>query len=359
CCQTEVIILFGDPHTNANVQSALHSYIKSTKSLPQKVWILSSQWKHNVVAAKDALPVIKPFHGALQLRDHTGDISEFRHFLVSLDPLNPEGDIFLPRKPTIGLVITLLVGMCTWESLLFPLFQTSKQTHFCFLCELGVGFEFSQGERSAHPSFFRINPKESPQYVGLIQLLLHFQWNWVGLVAPESDNGEHFISIVMPMLKEKEICVAFTEILKPDDFVHTWNTFHVFLKKCCQTEVIILFGDPHTNANVQSALHFYVISTKSPPQKVWILSSQWKHNVVAAKDALPVIKPFHGALQLRDHTGDISEFRHFLVSLDPLNPEGDIFLPQWTNRGFDHLAGIAILTFLNPSPDAASLLHFG
>ncbi|XP_026578453.1 vomeronasal type-2 receptor 26-like, partial [Pseudonaja textilis] len=201
--------------------------------------------------------------------------------------------------------------------------------------QLGVGFEFSQGERSAHPSFFRINPKESPQYVGLVQLLLYFQWNWVGLVTPKSDSGEHFISSLMPMLREKEICVAFTEILKPDNFPDTWNTFHLFLKNCCQTEVIVLFGDPHTNANVQSALHFYVTSTKSVPQKVWILTSQWKHNVVAAKDALPVIKPFHGSLQLRDHTGDISEFRDFLLSLDPFNPEGDNFLPQWWEKVFD------------------------
>ncbi|XP_029140800.1 vomeronasal type-2 receptor 26-like [Protobothrops mucrosquamatus] len=39
--------------------------------------------------------------------------------------------------------------------------------------------------------------------------------------------------------------------------------------------------------------------------------------------------------QLRDHTGDILQFSHFLMSLDPLNPEGDIFLPQWWEKIFD------------------------
>ncbi|XP_026545437.1 vomeronasal type-2 receptor 26-like [Notechis scutatus] len=178
-------------------------------------------------------------------------------------------------------------------------------------------------------------PKSSRQMASIFSIYKVPQWNWVGLVTPKSDSGEHFISSLMPMLREKEICVAFTEILKPDNFLDTWNTFRLFLKNCCQTEVIILFGDPHTNANLQSALHFYVTSTKSMPQKVWILTSQWKHNVVAAKDALPVIKPFHGSLQLRDHTGDISEFRDFLLSLDPFNPEGDNFLPQWWEKVFD------------------------
>ncbi|KAM3855456.1 vomeronasal type-2 receptor 26-like [Vipera latastei] len=82
--------------------------------------------------------------------------------------------------------------------------------------QLGVGFEFTQGDRRVYPSFFRINPMEFPQYVGLVQLILHFQWNWVGLLAPENDSGEHFISSLVPMLKEKEICLAFTEMMKAD-----------------------------------------------------------------------------------------------------------------------------------------------
>ncbi|XP_070795158.1 vomeronasal type-2 receptor 26-like [Pituophis catenifer annectens] len=49
------------------------------------------------------------------------------------------------------------------------------------------------------------------QYVGIVQLLLHFHWNWVGLVAPEDDSGERFISSLTPMIQEKEICLAFTE----------------------------------------------------------------------------------------------------------------------------------------------------
>ncbi|XP_070591693.1 vomeronasal type-2 receptor 26-like [Erythrolamprus reginae] len=201
--------------------------------------------------------------------------------------------------------------------------------------QLGVGTEFTRGDQRVHPSFFRINPKEFPQYVGLVQLLLYFQWNWVGLVAPQNDNGERFISSLVPMLKEKEICLAFTEMLKLDHFHITMITFFLFLNNCCKADVIILFGDSHTNPHVQSALQFHAKSRKPTPQKLWILTSQWKHNVGAAKDALQVIKPFHGTLQIKGHTGDISEFSPFLMSLDPLNPEGDVFLPEWWENIFD------------------------
>ncbi|XP_070590793.1 vomeronasal type-2 receptor 26-like [Erythrolamprus reginae] len=87
--------------------------------------------------------------------------------------------------------------------------------------QLGVDFEFSQRERRVYPSFFRIYPEESPQYVGLVQLLLYFQWNWVGLLAPKDDRGERFISTVTPMLQEKEICLAFTLMLELDNIAIT------------------------------------------------------------------------------------------------------------------------------------------
>ncbi|XP_058019749.1 vomeronasal type-2 receptor 26-like [Ahaetulla prasina] len=66
-----------------------------------------------------------------------------------------------------------------------------------------------------------LNPKSSRQMASIFsifkvpQLLLHFQWNWVGLVASKDESGEYFVSSLMPMLKKKEICLAFTEMVLP------------------------------------------------------------------------------------------------------------------------------------------------
>ncbi|XP_060541500.1 vomeronasal type-2 receptor 26-like [Pantherophis guttatus] len=86
--------------------------------------------------------------------------------------------------------------------------------------QLSVGFESTCVDRRLYLSFFWINPKESIQYVALVQLLLYFQWNWVGLLAAGSDSGAHFISTLRPMLKEKEICLAFIETVKGDSVHH-------------------------------------------------------------------------------------------------------------------------------------------
>ncbi|XP_032070541.1 vomeronasal type-2 receptor 26-like [Thamnophis elegans] len=198
-----------------------------------------------------------------------------------------------------------------------------QKSHFL---QLGVGFEFTQGDRIVYPSFIWINPKEFPQYEGLIQLLLYFHWNWVGLLAPDSNIGEHFISSLMPMLKEKEICLAFTEMMKLD-FLHTsmLKLLHS-VDTWSKAEVIILFGDPNSITNVQIAMGVHEHLRKTSFWKVWVLTSHWKPSVQKNQNIMKVVKPFHGALHFRHHTGDVSEFSHFLLSLDPLKPQGDVFL---------------------------------
>ncbi|XP_061446523.1 vomeronasal type-2 receptor 26-like [Rhineura floridana] len=60
-------------------------------------------------------------------------------------------------------------------------------------------------------SFYRMVPNESLQYQGIIKLLLHFSWKWVGLIAMDDEGGERFFQTIQPMLSENGICSAFTQ----------------------------------------------------------------------------------------------------------------------------------------------------
>ncbi|XP_077171490.1 vomeronasal type-2 receptor 26-like [Paroedura picta] len=62
---------------------------------------------------------------------------------------------------------------------------------------------FAQEERNGKqfPSFYRMVPNEGRQTTGLIRLLLHFQWTWVGLYAVDDDGGEHFLKEMLSFRK--------------------------------------------------------------------------------------------------------------------------------------------------------------
>ncbi|XP_029140440.1 vomeronasal type-2 receptor 26-like [Protobothrops mucrosquamatus] len=198
--------------------------------------------------------------------------------------------------------------------------------------QLSVGSEFPHGDGMDYPSFFWINPKKFPQFVGLVQLLLYFQWNWVGLVASKDDTGEHFISTLIPTLEEKEICLAFPEIFNSDIPAINVLGMDLVFKILLEVEVIILFGDSSTISLVVFTL---LRSGRSVSfQKVWIIPSHWDLSVVGSHDVLQFRKYFHGALHFRNHNRDVPEFSLFLLSLDPLNSKGDDFLPLWWEKIF-------------------------
>ncbi|XP_060089036.1 vomeronasal type-2 receptor 26-like [Heteronotia binoei] len=72
----------------------------------------------------------------------------------------------------------------------------------------------------------QIDPSEVPQYLGIIRLLLHFHWNWIGIVAPDDDSGENFIQALTPMLEQNNICVEFIQRTMAEISVYTFASRH-------------------------------------------------------------------------------------------------------------------------------------
>ncbi|XP_062978065.1 zinc finger protein 420-like [Elgaria multicarinata webbii] len=66
-------------------------------------------------------------------------------------------------------------------------------------------------DRTQFPFFYPTIPKEGSQYPGIVRLLLHFRWTLVGLVAPDTDNGESCRRTLAPELTRNGVCVAFVQ----------------------------------------------------------------------------------------------------------------------------------------------------
>ncbi|KAK9398138.1 type-2 vomeronasal receptor [Crotalus adamanteus] len=92
-----------------------------------------------------------------------------------------------------------------------------------YIAEIMGFFKFSQltygslaqdaFQTSKLSSLYFMVPKEEHQYIGIIQLLHHFRWTWIGIFAVDNNNGENFLQKMQSLLSENGICSSFIERL--------------------------------------------------------------------------------------------------------------------------------------------------
>ncbi|XP_062977780.1 vomeronasal type-2 receptor 26-like [Elgaria multicarinata webbii] len=127
-------------------------------------------------------------------------------------------------------------------------------------------------DRDKFPFFYRMVPKQEPPYLAIVKLLLHFKWTWVGLVAPDNDNGKRFMSTFVPVITMSSICIAFSEIIPQLDLgtvrknlISNFLDTHASVVVCpADTQVMLMLG---------TLMHVVKHIKKSTMGKVWIATA--------------------------------------------------------------------------------------
>ncbi|XP_066486670.1 vomeronasal type-2 receptor 26-like [Tiliqua scincoides] len=178
-------------------------------------------------------------------------------------------------------------------------------------------------------------PNEAIQYQGIVQLLLHFGWKWVGLIAIDNDAGEYFVKALEPMLSQSGICTAFTERTvhkhgnsNLDKLInHAPYTFRGLLES--KANAVVIYGESISLMSLaadlwvkRNVIPLMLPGYKIPAGKVWILTAQIDFtsntyftllSVRLFRDAL-----LHGALSITIHSNEPLGFTEFLQNIDPL-----------------------------------------
>ncbi|XP_066474689.1 vomeronasal type-2 receptor 26-like [Tiliqua scincoides] len=161
-------------------------------------------------------------------------------------------------------------------------------------------------DQTQFPTSYWMTPKETIQYRGIITLLLHFRWAWLGLIAPDDDAGDRFVRAMKKMISESGVCVAFTHMIPQIFSLH----FHVqyqeilcFLEQLSQKKanVFVYYGDMNSMLLLPPMLSKAEEESNGPPGKVWITTALWGFTLSTSFTYWD-IQFFHGALSFTTQT---------------------------------------------------------
>ncbi|XP_063158704.1 vomeronasal type-2 receptor 26-like [Candoia aspera] len=185
----------------------------------------------------------------------------------------------------------------------------------------------------------QIFPNAEHQYKGMVKLLLHFRWTWIGAYTVDDENGERFLQNVVPMFVKRGICFAFIEKFPQSTYSNSLvdsleEGSKIYYEVIRSTvNVVVLHGE--TDHIILLRILSNRLKDDNVPLwnkgKIWIMTAQMDFTSVPFVRNIGLVF-LHGALSFAIHSEKIVGFQEFLQSRNPiLEKEDSLFKVFWKN----------------------------
>ncbi|XP_058036498.1 vomeronasal type-2 receptor 26-like [Ahaetulla prasina] len=185
-------------------------------------------------------------------------------------------------------------------------------------------------------------PKEDHQYIGIIQLLHHFRWTWIGIFAVDNNDGENFLQKMQPLLSENIICSSFIErlaqLIHLEDYLKVIERIFIISMSWVNSRAnaFLVYGESLT------IMWLRVVTFITDPEskeialyrRVWIMTAQIDF-VLSGFQISWDLYMFHGAISFTVHSRAVAGFKEFLQTVNPFSVSGDGFLQEVWEQSFD------------------------
>ncbi|XP_074055819.1 vomeronasal type-2 receptor 26-like [Macrotis lagotis] len=188
-------------------------------------------------------------------------------------------------------------------------------------------FDPTLSDKVQFRSLYQLAPRESSLHKGMVRLMVHFEWTWIGLVTVDDLRGEKFLQDITLEMTTNGVCVSFTEKIPVSERRHT-ESQEKFMPRimASATRVIFIHGDTDSLMILRySQLPFI------PHFKVWITTSHWD---ISMRPQYIDGYNFHGALTFSYLISEIPGFKDFLRTVNPAKYSEDILLKEFWNSAF-------------------------
>ncbi|XP_034379351.1 vomeronasal type-2 receptor 116-like [Arvicanthis niloticus] len=243
--------------------------------------------------------------------------------------------------PNMSLIFTIVVGLCEDTLGLLDKLYSQQSYHFNFInyicglepsCDVDLigpswktSLKLSNYRKTAKVFFGPFNPNLSDHdqfsYVhqiatkdthlsdGMVSLMLHFRWNWIGLVISDDDQGIQFLSDLREEMQMYEICLAFVNII-PENLQIYMTRAKIYDKQIMTSsaKVVIIYAEMNSTVEISFRRWRYLGA-----QRIWITTSQWDV-IINKKDF--TLDFFHGTVTFAHHHSEITIFRDFMETMN-------------------------------------------
>uniref|UniRef100_A0A8D2IUZ8 G-protein coupled receptors family 3 profile domain-containing protein n=1 Tax=Varanus komodoensis TaxID=61221 RepID=A0A8D2IUZ8_VARKO len=196
------------------------------------------------------------------------------------------------------------------------------------------------------PFLYQMIPKEVQQYMGVVQLLQHFGWIWIGLVAVDDDRGNRFLRKMVPMLSQHGICYEFIIRIPKWSYIDEmialgWKdrkNFEIVFES--KANVFFIYGEPPSFQVLRMLAFVAPILGLPPLGKVWIVTSHWDFASMPLQRTWDT-QTFHGSLSFSAHSNQPLGFHKFVQMVRPTWAKGDGFIQDFWENAFNCLLSMA------------------
>ncbi|XP_070810706.1 vomeronasal type-2 receptor 26-like [Pituophis catenifer annectens] len=197
-------------------------------------------------------------------------------------------------------------------------------------------------ETSKLSSLYFMVPNEDHQYIGIIQLLHHFRWTWIGIFTVDNNDGENFLQKMQPLLSQNGICSSFIErlsqLIHVEDFPEVYQTISIISMNWINSKAnaFLVYGESMPIMWLRFVT--FIIDPESKEialfRRVWITTAQIDF-VLSGIQITWDLHMFHGAISFTVHSRAVAGFKEFLQTVNPLSVYRDGFLQEVWEQLFD------------------------
>ncbi|XP_053120334.1 vomeronasal type-2 receptor 26-like [Hemicordylus capensis] len=188
-------------------------------------------------------------------------------------------------------------------------------------------------------SFYQMAPKEALQYKGILSLLLHFEWTWIGVLTMDTDNGERFVQTVLPVFSRRGICFAFIEkIFKASYITQVMGVLNQGAKihdkvMKSKANVVVVYGESYSVAFLRWLPYLSELEHLTLKGIVWIGTTQIELTSFVYQRTWGT-DMFDGTISFRIHSNDLLGFHLFVRNRNPSSSKDDGFIWDFWQQAF-------------------------